>query len=144
MITYIEHDGVHYATIIGRNFEADGIKFFTPNEYSQQLAYMKRPKGHVIQEHYHNPVPREVVHTQEVLLIKSGKVRIDFYDNDQQYFACETLLAGDVILLATGGHGFEMLEESEMIEIKQGPYAGMDDKTRFEGKTTIEAGLKST
>ena len=44
------------------------------------------------------------------------------------------LRTGDVILLASGGHGFEVLEELEMYEIKQGPYIGEDDKTRFEGK----------
>ena len=76
-------------------------------------------------------MPREVQFTKEVLLIKSGKVRVDFYDDDQNYLESRILYQGDVILLAFGGHGFEMLEPSEMIEIKQGPYAGEADKTRF-------------
>ena len=139
MVKRVEKNGLQYAIIIKREFDADGIHFFTPDEYSQQLAYMKRPKGHIIQEHYHNPVPREVVYAQEVLLIKSGKVRVDFYDTDQVYFGNEVLEQGDVILLATGGHGFEMLEESEMIEIKQGPYNGVEDKTRFDGQKTKES-----
>jgi mannose-6-phosphate isomerase-like protein (cupin superfamily) len=120
------------AILIPSGYRRDGIQFFTPDEFSQQLAYMKRPAGYAIAPHIHNPVPREVVHTQEVLYIKSGRVRVDFY-NEQRVFleSCE-LCAGDVILLADGGHGFTMLEESEIIEVKQGPYAGEEDKTRFE------------
>ncbi len=120
------------AIIIRHNFEKNGIEFFTPDDFSQQLAYMKRPKDYVIPPHVHNPVLREVHLTQEVLFIKSGKVRVDFYDDDKNYLESTTVEAGDVILLAHGGHGFEMLEESEIIEVKQGPYAGEMDKVRFE------------
>ena len=120
------------AIIIRSHFEKDGIEFFTPGDFSQQLAYMKRPKDYVIPPHVHNPVTREVEFTQEVLFIKSGKVRVDFYDDDRNYLESRILKKGDVILLAHGGHGFEMLEESEIIEVKQGPYAGDQDKTRFE------------
>jgi hypothetical protein len=92
---------------------------------------MNRPKGYTIPPHVHNAVPREVHFTKEVLLIKSGLVRIDFYDEDQKYFESKIVRSGDVVLLAFGGHGFEMLEASEIIEVKQGPYAGEADKTRF-------------
>lgn len=120
------------AIIIRKNFIKNGIEFFTPDDYSQQLAYMKRPKDYIIPPHVHNPVVREVTLTQEVLYIKSGKVRVDFYNDDKSYIESTILFAGDVILLADGGHGFEMLEESEIIEVKQGPYAGELDKVRFE------------
>jgi len=93
---------------------------------------MSRPQGYVIPPHVHNPVPREVQFTKEVLFIKSGRVRVDFYDDDQNYLESRILEQGDVILLAFGGHGFEMLEPTEIIEVKQGPYAGEEDKTRFE------------
>ncbi|MCF8345863.1 MAG: hypothetical protein K9G38_01520 [Bacteroidales bacterium] len=92
---------------------------------------MHRPEGYVIPPHVHNPVSREVQFTKEVLFIKSGKVRVDFYDDDQNYLESRLLQQGDVVLLAFGGHGFEMLEDSEIIEVKQGPYAGEADKTRF-------------
>ena len=118
--------------IIRSSFKTEGIEFFTPDEFSQQLAYMNRPKGHIIDPHVHNPVIREVVWTQEVLFIKSGKVRVDFYSDDRGYQESRILLPGDVILLSGGGHGFEMLEPTEMIEVKQGPYCGDKDKTRFE------------
>jgi mannose-6-phosphate isomerase-like protein (cupin superfamily) len=132
MIQHITHNGKILAIIIRYNFQKEGIEFFTPPEFSQQLAYMKRPKNYVIAPHVHNPVQREVFYTKEVLFIKSGKVRVDFYDEDKNYLKSTILETGDVILLAYGGHGFEMLEDTEMIEVKQGPYAGEMDKTRFE------------
>jgi mannose-6-phosphate isomerase-like protein (cupin superfamily) len=92
---------------------------------------MRHPTGRVIEPHVHNPVRREVHYTQEVLLIKKGRLRVDFYTESQTYLTSRVLEAGDVVLLATGGHGFEVLEEVEMIEVKQGPYAGDSDKTRF-------------
>lgn len=132
MLKYINFNNVLQAIIIRHSFRKEGIEFFTPDDFSQQLAYMKRPKDYVIAPHVHNSVPREVQFTKEVLYLKSGKVRVDFYDDQQNYLESTILNAGDVILLAFGGHGFEMLEESEIIEVKQGPYAGDLDKTRFE------------
>ena len=135
MIEKVEHQGITLAMIIRAGFRKDGIEFFTPNDYSQQLAYMNRPQGYRIVPHVHNEVHRDVFLTQEVLFIKSGRVEVDFYDA-QRNPVCEVVLAaGDVILLAAGGHGFTMLEPTEMIEVKQGPYAGDRDKTRFDPAT---------
>lgn len=131
MIKNIYHNSQLLALIIRSNYHADGIQFFTPDDFSQQLGYMNRPQGYVIPPHVHNPVAREVQFTKEVLFIKSGKVRVDFYDDEQHYLESALLHRGDFVLLAYGGHGFEMIEPSEIIEIKQGPYAGEADKTRF-------------
>jgi hypothetical protein len=131
MIEHIVHGGVTLAIILRTGYRTEGINFFTPDDFSQQLAYMKRDKGYVISPHLHNAIPREVQFTKEVLFIKAGKVRVDFYDNNQVYIESRILNQGDVILLAYGGHGFKMLETSEIIEVKQGPYAGDLDKTRF-------------
>jgi len=131
VIERIEHLGRELAVIIRTSFKKDGIEFFTPNSYSQQIGYMNRPAGYVIAPHVHNPVTREVQFTKEVLFIKSGRVRVDFYSDEQEYLESTILGSGDVILLAYGGHGFEMLEAAEIIEVKQGPYAGEADKTRF-------------
>ena len=120
------------ALIIRADYEAEGIEFFTPDEFSQQIAYMNRPEDYVIPPHVHNPVARSVAYTKEVLFIRSGKLLVDFYTDEQAYLHSTILNAGDVIFLATGGHGFEMLEDTQMIEVKQGPYAGDNDKTRFE------------
>ena len=121
------------AIIVRSNFHDEGITFFTPPSFSQQLAYMHHPEKKVIDPHVHNPVLREVHYTQEVLFIRKGRLRVDFYNDGRVYLESRELGAGDVILLATGGHGFEVLEEIEMIEVKQGPYAGDADKTRFAG-----------
>lgn len=123
--------GETLAIIIKADFQKEGIEFFTPDDYSQQLAYMKHPKGKIIDPHVHNIVKRQVHLTQEVLVIKSGKLRVDFYTDEKEYLESYLLERGDVILLASGGHGFEVIEDLEMYEIKQGPYAGDNDKMRF-------------
>lgn len=142
MVEDIVHCGKTLAVLLHGSYHAEGIAFFTPDDFSQQLGYMNRPEGYVIPPHVHNPVAREVHYTKEVLFIKSGKVRVDFYDDDQLYLESRILNQGDVLLLAFGGHGFEMLEPSEIIEVKQGPYAGDADKTRFTGITAAEARIK--
>jgi hypothetical protein len=141
MIREIRHENILIAIIISHKFQATGIHFFTPGDFSQQLAYMRHPTGKIIPPHVHNPVKREVQYTQEVLLIKQGKLRVDFYNESQQYLESYILEAGDVILLISGGHGFEVLEEIEMFEVKQGPYVGELDKTRFMGINTAQAQL---
>ena len=132
-IEEVIHSGKTFAIIIYSEFSKKGIHFFTPNHFSQQLGYMNHEKGHIISPHIHNAVTREVQYTKEVLFIKTGKVRVDFYTDNQIFIESKILVQGDIILLAFGGHGFEMLEPTEMIEVKQGPYAGECDKTRFPG-----------
>ena len=119
------------AIIVRHNYTKEGIEFFTPDDFSQQLAYMNRPAGYRVSHHIHNKMRREVFYTQEVLLVRKGKVRVDLFDSKQNYLESKVLNCGDVILLASGGHGLEMLEDTEIIEIKQGPYAGDEDKTIF-------------
>jgi hypothetical protein len=131
MIENIQHNDLLLAIIIRSDYQKEGIEFFTNDNDSQQLGYMNRPEGYVIAPHRHNLVAREVHLTQEVLFIRSGKVRVDFYDNEQNYIKSAILEKGDVILLSDGGHGFKMLENAEMIEVKQGPYCGDEDKVRF-------------
>ena len=133
-IERVEHAGELYALIVRDEFSEPGVHFFTPGDLSQQLGFMKHPAGRVIGAHVHNPVPRSVAYTQETLFIKKGRLRVDFYDEAQGYLESRELHAGDVILLVKGGHGFEVLEALEMIEVKQGPYAGDRDKTMFVGK----------
>jgi len=142
MVEQVKDNEQILAIIVYRDFSENGIHFFTSGDLSQQLAYMKHPKGKEILPHVHNPVPRNVQYTQEVLFIKKGKLRVDFYNEQQIYLHSRILQAGDVILLATGGHGFEVLEEIEMVEVKQGPYAGESDKTRFTGISTKQAVIR--
>lgn len=144
MIQHITHKNLQLAILIRAAYKKDGIEFFTEDKDSQQLGYMNRPKGYVIPPHRHNIVPREVHFTQEVLFIRSGKVRVDFFDDEQTYLESTILFKGDVILLADGGHGFTMLEASEIIEVKQGPYCGEQDKVRFEPILENQVILKNT
>jgi len=129
----IKFDNKLLAIILRSSFKQEGIKFFTPNDFSQQLGYMQREKGYEIVPHIHNPVKRNVDYTKEVLFIKSGVMQVDFYNHDKIYLESRVLYSGDVILLAYGGHGFKMIEKSEIVEVKQGPYAGDSDKTHFKG-----------
>lgn len=119
------------ALILRSEFESEGIEFFTPSHFSQQLGYMNRPKGFTITPHMHNVVNRDVELTQEVLFIKSGSVKMDIFDLNKILIKTCVLNKGDVVLLASGGHGFTMLEKSEIIEVKTGPHLGEKDKTRF-------------
>ncbi len=135
-------DNKIYAIIIRHDYSKDGVEFFTPNDFSQQLAYMKHPKGKKIDAHVHNIVTRQVAYTREVLIIRRGKLRVDFYRDDKTYIESYILNAGDIILLANGGHGFECLDEVEMIEIKQGPYLGENDKVRFPAVDEAQIKLK--
>lgn len=128
----IELNGKTLGIIIRADYQKEGIAFFTPDTFSQQLGYMNRPTDYVITPHVHNLVERKVELTQEVLIVRSGKVRVDFYDDERNYLESRIIAKGDVCLLANGGHGFKVIEQAEMIEVKQGPYCGEMDKVRFD------------
>ena len=132
-IEKIEKKNKLLAMIIRHDYTSEGVNFVTSDEYSQQVAYMHHPTGKIIDAHVHNLIHRNLVFTQVVLIIKIGILRVDFYDEYEDYLESKDLYAGDMILLVSGGHGFQVLDEVEMIEVKQGPYAGENDKKRFEG-----------
>ena len=132
MIERIVADGMELAMILRAAPPEPGIRFFTTPDATLQLGQMLRPKGYTIVPHVHLPAERQVGYTQEVLFIRSGRVQVDFYDEGQRYLESRELGPGDVILLTRGGHGFCMLEDSEIVEAKQGPYVGEHDKRRFE------------
>lgn len=119
------------AIIVRSSFDSRGVTFFTEPSFSQQLAFMRHPEKHKIKSHVHKPILRNVFYTQETLIIRKGKLRVHFYDDTYTYICSRTLTDGDVILLICGGHGFEVIKEVEMIEVKQGPYNGKDDKVVF-------------
>lgn len=125
------HLSNHLALIVRASYSPSSIDFLTPDSFGQQVAYMNRPAGEVIQAHIHEPISRTLIGTQEVLIIRRGRIRVDFYESDRVYISSAILGPGDLMLLNTGGHGFEVLEDIDMIEIKQGPFAEGRDKTRF-------------
>jgi mannose-6-phosphate isomerase-like protein (cupin superfamily) len=132
MIEKIVLENTLMAIVIRSNFQKEGIHFFTDNNATQQLGYMKRPAGYRIKPHLHLQYPRSITQTNEVLFIKSGVVKVNFYNNDRCLLSSSILNPLDVILLIEGGHGFEIIESAEIIEVKQGPYAGDQDKIKFE------------
>lgn len=132
-IENIIHDGKIIAIIISNDFSCEGIKFLSQEDFSIQIGFMNRPAGYKVVPHIHNPVERNTIGTQEVLFIKKGKIRIDFFSYEQVYIESRTLLAGDVIFLIGAGHGIEMIEPTEIFEVKNGPYIEGADKGRFEG-----------
>lgn len=134
MIKEITFKNEIYAIIIKSKFSKKGIHFFTPEKFSQQLGYISYKKGHEIIPHYHKKVSRIIYQTNEVLFIKKGKIRVDFFEHNskKKYFGSQILRSGDTILIAKGGHGFKVLENCEMIEVKQGPFINTNvDKTKF-------------
>lgn len=133
MIEEIKNKEEILAIIIRNEFSKEGVSFVTPQTFPEQLAFMKHTKGKIIAPHVHNQVSRQINYTQEVLFIRRGKLQVNFYSSERVYLESVTLQSGDVILLAGGGHGFVALEDTEMIEVKQGPYVGEIDKTRFQG-----------
>jgi len=134
MIEKIIHNKIVIALIIYKGYKQDGIKFLSPNDHALQLGYMTRPKGYQIMPHVHNPVHRHTIGTQEVLFMKKGKIRIDFFSFKQEFLESRELSTGDLVLLIGAGHGIEVLRKSEIIEVKNGPYIEGADKGRFEGK----------
>lgn len=131
MVEKIEHDGQIIAIIVPRDFHNEGVTFFSPSGALLQIGYMSHPSNYKITAHVHRPLARHTEGTNEVLFIKSGRVRVDFYDASQHYVTCRELRGGDWVVLMEGGHGFEMLEPTVMIEVKNGPYAGENDKVKF-------------
>lgn len=136
MIENITHEDKIIAIIIYNEYDQEGIRFISPEDFSLQVGYMNRPKGYKVIPHIHNPVHRNTVGTQEVLFIKKGKIRIDFYSYEQNYLDSRILSEGDVILLVGAGHGIDVLEPAIIIEVKNGPFILGTDKGRFAGIKT--------
>ena len=116
----------------GKYRDKKGITFFTPNESTQQFGYMKHVNKHIIKPHLHKKRLTKILTTTEVILILKGLLRVDFYNNVKKYLYSKILKEKDIIMLVTGGHGFKVLKNVEMLEIKQGPYNLIKDKIKFE------------
>tara|TARA_Y100000389_G_scaffold147641_1_gene146543 strand:- start:15971 stop:16399 length:429 start_codon:yes stop_codon:yes gene_type:complete len=111
-----------YAIIVRNKFSKNGANFLTERSLTQQVAHMSYPAGHKIKSHFHKKWVRKIASTMEALFIKTGKLRIDFYTNRGKYLSSKVILEKDFILFIYGGHGFEVIKNVSMIEIKQGPF----------------------
>jgi hypothetical protein len=133
MVEKIYHKKKLYALIVRAKFrKKKGISFFTPNDTNQQFGYMKHDKGHLIKPHKHKKRATKIFYTTEVIIILKGTLRVDFYDQKQKYLFSKIIKEKEIIMLVHGGHGFKVLKNVEMIEVKQGPYSLIKDKKKFD------------
>lgn len=133
MIEKIRHKKKLFALIVRGNYRAKkGITFFTENKDIQQFGYMNHKKDHIIKPHIHKNQTRKLIHTSEVILILKGSLRVDFYNKRKKYLFSKILREKDIIMLVHGAHGFKVLKNVQMIEIKQGPYITKLDKIKFD------------
>ncbi len=131
LVERIYWDGTCLAYIIRASFLPDKTTFLTPPDYKQQVGYIVYPAGGEIQRHVHRSLERDIVGTSEVLVVKKGRCEIDIYNDERELVATRELCEGDIMLMVGGGHGFRMSEDTVFLEIKQGPYTGVDEKERF-------------
>lgn len=130
-VEIIVDGNITLAYIVRAGWQPEKTQFITPETCGQQLGLIVYAKGEAITPHRHHPVTRSVRGTTECLLVRNGLCEVDLYDREGRQLTSRRLGQGDVILLLDGGHGFRMLEDTVLLEIKQGPYLGADDKERF-------------
>ena len=130
-IEQIVADGVTLAYIIRHDVDPPKTNFVTPDAANFQAGFIVYPAGSEIARHIHKPIHRELNGTSEVLLLRKGRCEVDFFTQAKELVATRELRAGDVLLLLAGGHGFRVIEDITFLEIKQGPYTGLDEKERF-------------
>lgn len=127
----IAWNGKPLAYIIRTEVNPEQTTFLTPPEFNFQVGFVVYPAGGKIARHVHRPLERHIVGTSEVLVIKKGRCLIDIYNDDRELVTTRELHQGDMMLMVGGGHGFRMLEDTTFLEVKQGPYTGLDEKERF-------------
>jgi hypothetical protein len=131
LVEHITDQGQPLAYIIRNSFQPEKTTFLTPPEFKQQVGYVVYPAGGAVARHLHKPLERHLVGTSEVLIVRHGRCLVDVYNNQRELVATRELETGDIMLMVNGGHGFRMLEDTLFLEVKQGPYTGMDEKERF-------------
>ena len=132
MIEKIIHKQKLYALIVRKNYKKKkGVSFFTDKNATQQFGYMNHPKNHIILPHRHNKRYSKIELTTEVIILLDGILRVDFYNSKEKYLFSKKLYKDDIIMLSNGGHGFKVLKDVKMIEVKQGPYSLAMDKVKF-------------
>ena len=126
-----DKDNELLAVLIQKNSSKIDKDFHTEPSSEFQIATFNLKKDNNIQRHYHEKQERKVFSTSEVIILQSGKMKITIYDSDQNKVEDFLVAPGDMVALVDGGHEIEILEDSNFIEVKQGPYFEQKDKTRF-------------
>jgi len=130
-IEHIMWNGRPLCYIARAQLNPEQTTFLTPPEFNLQVGYIVYPEGHRIPRHVHRPLERHILGTSEVLLVKKGRCEVDIYNDERELVATRELREGDILIMVNGGHGFRMLEDTVLLEVKQGPYPGEEEKERF-------------
>ena len=111
-----------------------GLTFLTQNQDFIQVGIWGFDHGAKLQPHIHNDIQREITRTQEVIFVKRGKLGAYIYNEDKRLIRKLEMSTGDMLILLKGGHGYEILEDNtEVLEVKNGPYPGPElDRSRIE------------
>ena len=93
-----------------------------------QLSSLAASKGTTYRAHRHIPKTVDIrqITAQESWVIISGRVRVTYFDLDDSILESVFLEAGDVSVTLAGGHGYEIVEDSRILEFKTGPYLGQE------------------
>lgn len=133
MVERVTHNGDLYGIIVRQEYSTEGVEFFTSETFPLQLGINSRKEGEIIEPHQHKAVNREITRIQEVLFFREGQAEVTLFTDEQTPITSVVVEAGDVIMFAKGGHSLKMLADTELVEVKQGPYLGDEDKERFNG-----------
>jgi hypothetical protein len=117
--------------IIRSSFMPEQTSFLTPPDFKQQVGFVVYQGGGEIARHVHKEIERHLIGTSEVIVVRKGRCLLDVYDSNRQLVSTREMTVGDVALTVSGGHGFRMIENTVLLEVKQGPYVGVDEKERF-------------
>lgn len=128
MIEKIKDKEEEIATIVYRDSFEERVKFITPDDFPLQFGIMKYEEGDSVHPHTHPNLPRVITQSQEIIHVVEGKIKLDIFNSKGELCASKILKGGDSAFFAKGGRGWTALEETRMIEIKQGPYLGEKDK----------------
>jgi cupin fold WbuC family metalloprotein len=123
--------GEQLAYIVSADWAPTRTTFLTPETLPLQMGMIVYNKDEAITPHVHLPITRSVEGTSECIVVRKGRCLIDIFDSNKNFVSTHELKTGTIILLLGGGHGFRMLEDTVLFEVKQGPYAGDLDKARF-------------
>lgn len=119
------------AIIVRSEIDPENTTFLTPSDLEQQVGFIVYPAGGEIPRHFHRPMERHLMRTSEVVLLRRGRCVIDIYEDERNLVASRELKAGDIVILVSGGHGYRMLEDTVLVEVKQGPYTGLEEREHF-------------
>jgi hypothetical protein len=125
--------GVHVSTIAA----PEGVRFVTPKSSFMQVATIKRPAGETVRAHRHPAHTRVVYGTPETLLVVSGKMTAYVFDEDDSLVWSDVVRAGEALVLLRGGHELVFLEDTTVLEVKQGPYLGVQDKVYIDPEAQV-------